>query len=660
MQVNLTYETLHQVTPEQIDRMSIDGGVIDPLLREGRRKWLDDNIRCSNVYDFAARSLDVDDTNLMADYTTFFNKLKESVRVAKLNWDRLVQICKNSGRISDDAEVVETAEMIDTKETMERIGRMIENCYDTVMMNATATLNSNEETCRVIKRALPSRWTFIEFTDENRSDFQELLRWVYRDMSQRQYRKMDGNIHIQKIVNGHPTFYWDEHKTIEKYLYETINMEANYTIWKLMVSNKDRYHEVAEHVRRAFLPRVADVMENRYMTSWNNGIYMAKQDVFYRYDDRSRWKEQAEAINASREPLREQLKSRGMTLSLEKAFPPDDTMSSLSYFDQEFDAWEDGNSLDEIVCEETDKILRDQDFSDDTMDWMYAFSGRLWYELGELDNWQCGLAVVGVAKNGKTSWQKMTRHYYPARKVVNVSDNPEATFGMSSLVDAFLCCVPELKRGFEKKFSTADLQTVLTGEETAVNRKYLTSITTKWKCNFFMCGNEFPDWASTSGSMERRLMVFLWNYTLSNADPNMVKRITNTRYAKFVRKCNVSYHEKVTKLGHVDIMGDQRHLSEQMRDFHEQMSRKVNKFLDFLLEKLEQRDYTSCEEGHVLLDKIRSDYIEYRNSKQLARVQWTDDVYTSTFNNRGMKVELCTKTWEGMSITNKFVLGLSI
>ena len=133
-----------------------------------------------------------------------------------------------------------------------------------------------------------------------------------------------------------------------------------------------------------------------------------------------------------------------------------------------------------------------------------------------------------------------------------------------------------MKKEFAKSFNTADFQCMITGEEVAYARKNKDAVTKKWTTNFLLCGNEYADWASTSGSMERRIMPFEWPYRLKKADTRLYDRIMRNM-GPFIRKANCCYHTKVTLYGDVDITGDTHVLTQQMNLFLEKMNDTTNR-----------------------------------------------------------------------------------
>ena len=92
-----------------------------------------------------------------------------------------------------------------------------------------------------------------------------------------------------------------------------------------------------------------------------------------------------------------------------------------------------------------------QEFSPEVCRWLYVFIGRLFFNLGELDNWQVALFLEGVAGSGKSTITKLVKKFYETCDVGVLSNNIEKTFGLSSLKDKLLFLAPEIKNDFSGK-----------------------------------------------------------------------------------------------------------------------------------------------------------------------------------------------------------------
>tara|TARA_B110000046_G_scaffold140427_1_gene146987 strand:+ start:1301 stop:3298 length:1998 start_codon:yes stop_codon:yes gene_type:complete len=664
----MLYDELHSLGPDDIAQMDVRLSDVDAWVDQCRQKWLDRNVAPDEIFSFSLERHGASaDQTITCDWKQFYTKFLNRSALEQRKWYALVMLCEKTKRFSDSSEGTESYESIAAKDIMERAERVMHDCREAVILACTARMNMLEETSHVVKKTAPARCISTAFTDTNRNDFQNVIRWVVRDMQRNCVRKRGGDIFTQKIVNGFVTGFWQRDNTVKRYIQEACT-ERNYDVWKMLVSNRDRTPEVATYIAESVQPRVPDLDIDRYKVAFRDGVYMLKQDTFWKFAERAFWPRIADRINAEREVVRETLRrDHNQILSLSLAEPPNDELGAINFFDQDFNAWDEQEDPCQLECPETDKILHDQHLNADTIEWFYAFTARLWYELGELDNWQCAMTIVGVAKNGKSSWQKMSRSFYPPEYVKNIGGRPEETFGPASIANAYLCCVPELKRGFEKRFDTADLQCMLTGEELSYARKYLDAITKKWTCNFFFCGNEYAEWASTAGSMERRLMPFEWPHRLERADPTLIKNALK-RMGPFIRKANAYYHVKLTECAQMDITGNRSQtLSPQMCQFCRKMEKAVNKFLCFVSEFLDEKKYEIGEgtefdndDYNIPLSVMRADYANFRREKHLSTVTWDDDVYMTTFQTLGLRTALETRDVDGATTTTWFVKGIRV
>jgi hypothetical protein len=661
--MNVQYTSLHQYNRSDLRSVRCTDAELDQMHKDCTDRWLDNDVDPTEMFNFILSRFDIDASTIGNDWAQFQTALSGAYEQELARFHNFVHLCEMHKRLrtgDSNEDIEESYEMIDLRVSLDRANNVIRDCYEMIMNCATARLHMNQNTSHVVRKVAPGRLRTMEFTDTNKSDWSASILWLLRMLERNRLRKDGDYLFYEKSVEGHRTLYWetskDESMTIKNWIYRVCNPDDNYTLWERLHGTRDRTPEAAEYISRSFQLRCKQKIVNRHQTSWRDGIYRLEQDMFYPYNERHQWNQIADAVNASRKPFRDQLASDGKKSSLKDAVPPGDEESSIEFFDQEFGAWEYQNChFMDIPTPFSDRVLKDQKLDKETMMWLYGMTARLWYELGSMENWQTALTIVGVAMNGKSFWQRMAKNYF-LKYSTSLGGSPQQTFASESLHEAFLVCVAEMKRGLAQKFDTADLQSMLVGEEVSVNRKYKTAITKKWTANFFFTGNEYADWASTAGSMERRIFPFEWPHRVK-PDPSLLDSALKN-YGPFVRKANIAFHYLCTNYGHIGIATETRVLSAQMRQFHTKMHKTVNKFLAFLEDMRSEGKYEYGEDFYILLDTMRIHYLEYRAKHQLPRSTWEEDVYAATFSMKNLTYRLATESVDGVEVQSTFVYGI--
>ena len=126
-----------------------------------------------------------------------------------------------------------------------------------------------------------------------------------------------------------------------------------------------------------------------------------------------------------------------------------------------------------------------------------------------MDGWQVIPFLKGVAMSGKsTIITKVFKKFYDSEDVRTLSNNIERKFGLSSIYDGFMFIAPEVKG--DMCLEQAEFQSLVSGEDVSLARKYEKAKSIEWKTPGILAGNEIPNWKDNSGSVLRRILA--WNF----------------------------------------------------------------------------------------------------------------------------------------------------
>lgn len=174
-----------------------------------------------------------------------------------------------------------------------------------------------------------------------------------------------------------------------------------------------------------------------------------------------------------------------------------------------------------------------------------ALSGRLFYKIGEHDNFQVIPFLKGLASTGKSTIVKLIQSFYDPNDVQVLSNNHEGTFGLEPIMSKFLFVAPEIKENFG--LPQAEFQSMVSGDPMSVARKFKQAKTVTWHVPGMLAGNTPPKWADKSGSISRRVVTFPFDCAVRIVDSTLDDELGKERPA-IMRRCNLAYHSLVKYL----------------------------------------------------------------------------------------------------------------
>ena len=212
---------------------------------------------------------------------------------------------------------------------------------------------------------------------------------------------------------------------------------------------------------------------------------------------------------------------------------------------------------------------------------------------------------------------------------------------------------------------------MISGEDVSVAIKHREAETITWTANLLFCGNvlfcgnELPNWADASGSMSRRLLMFLFDHKVTEVDPSLPEQMTR-QVDCFLLRAALSYHKAVLAYAGCSIwskVDGKPILSEQLHEFHESMVMLVHPLMNYLLSSGEvelthrnpeldaQQTYMPEEDFIVRFQTWCKNRVGYKPV-------WDKDYYGSTFEEYGLSVREETRVYEGMEAKMRYIFGI--
>ena len=456
------------------------------------------------------------------------------------------------------------------------------------------------------------------------------------------------------------TLAWERHGTIKEFIYRNISCVDHYGLWKKLTDSADNATKVATYLEESNEPEFPEIKFNPNYFAYRNGLLDIDALAFFPFVSEETWPDIA---RSAQEQMRQ----------YEPEFtcgPPDRNYVAMKFFDSTFqeglDDFDDVLQYDttDIACEALVKIMTDQLLEPDTIFWFFAFLGRLMFNVGEKDNWQVLLYLKGVAGSGKSTLSNLMKFLYTADKVGVLSSNAEEKFGLAPLYDKKLVICPEAKKNFS--ISQGDLQSMVSGEDVSVAIKHKMAKTVEWKASLMFCGNEIPNWQDASGSMTRRLLMFMFNKKIKDADTELTKKL-HANIDHFIFRAALSYRQAVIKYGKRGIWDKNDDgstiLSAQIHSFARDVAKSVQPLTKYLQESGEVivavNDSTLDQDECVMPESVfLENFRTWCRTMGVDIPTWNTDGYGSIFETYDILRKQEERMWQNEMVKGWFLFGV--
>jgi len=448
---------------------------------------------------------------------------------------------------------------------------------------------------------------FFEPDISQNSPYQNLLLFLLESIYMSGYQRYQGYLYEKINYNEYFTHAWKEKMTIKNFIYEKTQYCMDYRQWHNLTSNAANIRNSIDFLENCQDPRITDLVKNRHVFAFTNGIYICKE-----YDSDNEC-----YVDHLYEYSSDSIKTLGMDIVAAK------------FFNTTFNNYDSIDDFYDIPTPYFQSILDYQEFPEDVCRWVYAFIGRLFYDLGDLDDWQVALFLEGVARSGKSTFTKIVKKFYETCDVGVLSNNIERKFGLSSLKDKLLFLAPEIKSdlGLEQ----SEFQLLIEGGDMQLPVKHKDSQYIRWKTPGLFAGNEPPAYTDNSGSVSRRLLVLKFVKKVTNADPDLDRKLEE-ELPSLMKKAISSYLGSVNQYRGKDLW---KCLPKYFRDTQAEMATSTNSLQHFLSSgKIQFGDELYCREKSFV-----QAFNEHCKECSLERHKFTMDYYLGIFGNHGIVIK---------------------
>jgi hypothetical protein len=476
-----------------------------------------------------------------------------------------------------------------------------------ILKFASILINSHSDEGIEIKDPMGQlRW--MQPNIESNSSYQNLLLYLLDSIYTSGLQRYNGKLYEKIYWGKHFTHAWKEKISIRDYIYQQSEFSQDYNQWHNLTSNASNINNATTFLENCRDARIYDLVKDRHVFAFRNGIYCCKEkvkngndidyiDQFYEYN------------------------TPGKKISID--------IVACKFFNCDFNNFDDIDDWYDIPTPNFQNILEYQDFPEDVCRWIYVFIGRLFFELGELDNWQVALFLEGVAGSGKSTITKIVKKFYESCDVGVLSNNIEKTFGLSSLKDKLLFLAPEIKG--DLRLEQSEFQLLIEGGDMQLPVKFKESKYIEWKIPGLFAGNEPPNYTDNSGSISRRLVVTKFHKKVTEKDPDLDYKLVKELPA-IMKKSASAYLSAVNRYKGQDFWSS---LPEYFRDTQKDMAQNTHALEHFISSGkvvLGQQYY--CREKNFV--QAFNDHCRECN---LERRKFTTDYYLGVFGNYKITVQ---------------------
>ena len=249
-----------------------------------------------------------------------------------------------------------------------RVNRLLEIAYyaQSICSGISCIRNALDHNHCASDNMDASLFRFRSIDMQSNSAYQNFLLYILGHFYKNKYAKYQGDVYkVISTPEGFNTSAWKRVGTINEIIYDSICKETNYDQFLNVTKRGDCVRVASEFLTNCKDSQFPDLIKNRSVFSFRNGIYFAHDDKFVAYND-----------------------------------SPEQVVSA-KYFNQTFEKaehWQD------IQTPYFDSIFSHQKISEEVMRWVYVLTGRLIYEIDAKDGWQVIFFIQGQAGTGKSTY----------------------------------------------------------------------------------------------------------------------------------------------------------------------------------------------------------------------------------------------------------------
>lgn len=437
--------------------------------------------------------------------------------------------------------------------------------------------------------------------------------------SMRGFRKVESDpdfIYVQKVITLESgtmfnTFTWERHCPLKTAIYELCRKEEQSELWNIVLSERE-VANAENYLKNCIDHEFPIVNYQRRKYSFLDGVYDGDSDKFVLYTD-----------------------------GVIQAFPDLETSGTFMFINQTFlPAYE--LEPENIYCPAFESIMKMQNWSQECIDLMYTFIGRLMFKVGERDNWQIMPYLIGEAGTGKSTIIELIQKLVPPPLTGVFGSGGEAQFGTQDWDKLALIIFPEVKPNeFKRSMPLGKWFSLIAGDSVCLAAKFKApKYVPKFPTHMIAAGNESPDWQDCSGAFTRRTACFPFRVKLNHRNPDLPKMIER-EIPKILRKAFYCYNKALKTFIGKDLWSTLDDgtpiMPKEIREESQRMQKSTTPILDFLLDNEYCQLDPSSEVSREDFIKVFDAFI--RNVRHGYPLRWSSDLVSHPFQMLNITIE---------------------
>ena len=301
------------------------------------------------------------------------------------------------------------------------------------------------------------------------------------------------------------------------------------------------------------------------------------------------------------------------------------------------------------------RVDAEVDFTKEVQLWICIFMGKCAFNIGELENWQILMYLLGAGNAGKsTILTKILQKWYDEDDIGIIPNNIEKQYGLKPHINKFMVLAPEMQG--DCKLEQTDWQLMCEGGKNSFAEKYKNAESEYWRVPMAMAGNSLIKFQNMGGQVSRRTAVVNFSKQVVDVDQNLDKKLEK-ELPYIMKMCISGYLWAVNKYGDKGIWKILPHY------FHEnknEMDQTTN-----ILEHFLKSDKIIIDKDRYIPEKIfKQAFNEHCRENNLGKERWSFDFYSTTFSNNNIIIKKNTKRKYpakiGDYISGTYFIGIDI
>ena len=456
---------------------------------------------------------------------------------------------------------------------------------------------------------------YARFTDDSKkTPYQCLLLYLLEEFSEEGFTKSEDNLYKPVLYKGYNTHAWKKQCTIKDYIYQKTDHKINFNQWKNATANgTSNINNAEKYFKELIGPELPALNKDRHLFAFRNGNYITRYNT----------------SKPGETPV-----YKDIFVPYGKKHPYLNNLSvAAKYHDVKF------NNFDEYSEEEWFKIMDHcpvfkslldyQEFTSEIQEWFCVLIGKMCFNLGDMDNWQVLLYLLGQAGAGKsTIVTKIVQKFYDEEDVGIIANNIDAKYGIKPHVNKFMVLAPEIAENF--KMEQTDWQLLVEGGRNTYSEKYKSDETINWEVPMMMGGNKIMRYKNNSESVSRRTVVVNFWKKVVNTDTEIDKKLTK-EIPNIMKMCIRGYYHILKIHGKKGIWNI---LPQYFKENKEEMEQTTNSLQHFL----KSEKVIFGDKLYVPLKVFSQIFNDHCRENNLPREQFTRDYYMGIFTNNNIKL----------------------